>query len=120
VNLFRRLGVEPVEKVLQIPFVLTVTQVNQLLQFLFESVPEEPIMNPSHSVYIYPDNPELLHLLRIEARPDQVNTACVPFVLQPPLFKPYVASRIQLSHQSVDVLLRHLVDLFNHRLVDHL
>jgi len=120
VNLFWCLGIEPVEKVLQIPFILAVTQIHQLLQLLFETVPQEPIMNPSHSVDINPDNTERLHLLRIKARSDQVYTARVPFILQPSLFKSYVASSVQLSHQSVNVLLRHLIDLFYHRIIDHL
>lgn len=67
-------------------------------------------MDTSHTRYIDPDYAEMLHLFSRESRSHQVNTAAEPAVLGAPLFKANVTSRLQLSHQPVDVLLGDLVD----------
>ena len=113
-NFFRCLRVKPIEQIFQIPFVLAITQIHQQLQLLFKAIPQEPIVDPSYSVDINPNNPKRFHLLSVEARSHKVHTACIPFVLQPTFFKPYVASSVQLRHKSMNVLFRHLIDFLYH------
>ena len=111
VDLFRSRWVHSVEEVLETAFVLVVRQVDQLFKFLFKAVPEETVMNAGDSGYVDADNPEVLHLLSGEAGADEVDARAEPAVLGASLFKADVAPGLQLRHQPVNVLLRHLVDL---------
>ena len=75
-------------------------------------------MDTSNPGDVYADDPEELHLLRVEPRFDKVNTRAKPLVVWLSLFESDVATSFQLSHQSVDVLFRHVVNLFAETFVD--
>jgi len=77
-------------------------------------------MNPRNSCHVNPDYAEELHLLDTETRLNQVLARGVPLVLWSALFEPNISTGFKLGHQSVNVLLAHLVELPSQSFVNSL
>ena len=75
-------------------------------------------MDPCHPSHVDPCNPKELHLLWVEPALGQVVAALKPLVRRFTLLESDVPSCLQLSKQSVDVLLGDLIHLLAERLVD--
>ena len=75
-------------------------------------------MDSRDSRHVDANYSKVFHLLGREARSDQVDAGAEPSVLRAALLKADVSSCLKLSHQPVNVLLRHLVDLLLQGLVD--
>ena len=75
-------------------------------------------MDASHSGHIDADYSKVLHLLSGKSGTYKVDAGAKPAVLRPALLKANISSCLQLSHQTMNILLRHLVDLLLKTVID--
>ena len=89
--------IKAIEKIFQTALIRYIRQINQLLQFLLKSVPEEPVVNPGDSGDINTCDAEELHLLWVEPALCQLVATLEPFVTGFALLESYVSTSLQFS-----------------------
>ena len=112
------LWINTVEKILEAALILVIREINQLLKLFFESVTQEAIVNSSHARHVDSNNPEMLHLLSRKTGTDQVHTGAEPSIQWASFLETDISTSFQLSHKTVDILLRHLVNFPTKALID--
>ena len=75
-------------------------------------------MNAGHPGHIYAYDSKVLHLLSGEPGSNKVDAGAKPTVLRSALLKTNVSTSFQLGHQTMNVLLGHLVDFLLEAIID--
>lgn len=98
VDLGRHGRVNTVEEVLQIPLIWIVGKVNEVLEFLFESVSQETIVDSCYTSDLDASDSVESHLFCVETWSYEVDAGGEPFIIRLAFLKPNIAASLQFRH----------------------
>lgn len=116
-GLLRHQWISTVKQVLKVALVPSIRKVHQLFDLVVKPVAQVAIVDPGDSADREAQNAQMLHLVDLEARFDQVNTTLIPLVLKFAFLEPDVSTGVQLCDQPLYVLFACLVDFLLCQLV---